>query len=667
MRLRFLIYAVTGLTLFMIPIAAAAGSATLISGRVFTEAGPMGGAKVSIYKSYADLLADRPLIKGTTADRQGVYSMEIPQGEYYFTARGDVGERPYYAYHGSNPVRVGENKLWLGLMAVAQGKGPAYTKGEPGLGGEITYKGEPVKGAHVALYDVESRTFKGLGVKTESAGNSGRFRIDLPPGRYVVVAKKNSDGGGNRPLQKGDLYCYYPHNPVDVKEGMTTLLDIPCYPKIDRQGFVNTPVVKDDDSMTIDQLAVNSGSGLRGRVVDVAGRPVASIHVMAYPLPSPVFMMYNVYHGSEHTAMTDAAGNYFIPLKESGDYGIVARNILGDGPHRGEIYGLFQGNARHAVSFRHGELQDRINITVGEVMGASLHASADRNEETGEILVGMSNGKEVEVGDSVISRDTIWQGKILVKGVISVRRGATLTIRPGTTVRFKRIDRDLNKVGDGEIMVEGRLIARGEKGKEIVFTSAEERPAINDWSYLQFIAAEPGNIIEHCCFEYAFSGVMVHYSAVRISDSLFSNNNRGLHYNTADLQVEHNVFTDNRIGIRFMRFEGNVLIRDNQISGNDTGILFVRQHVNAVDFERLNRGSEPPRIVNNNITGNRKYNFSLGEGQDRDVEVAGNWWGDAPLERLQEMVYDKGHDSGLSRVIYQPFLSSPVPGAGIRN
>jgi hypothetical protein len=268
--------------------------------------------------------------------------------------------------------------------------------------------------------------------------------------------------------------------------------------------------------------------------------------------------------------------------------------------------------------------------------------------------------------DSVITSDTIWQGEIQINGVISVKRGVTLTIRPGTIIRFKKIDRDHNDIGDGEILVEGRLVAQGTRDKKIIFTSAEEKPGVNDWSYLQFLASDPGNVIENCQFEYAFAGVMVHYSEVRISDSLFRNNNRGLHYNTADLHVEHNTFTDNRIGIRFMRFEGNVQITNNDITSNDIGVLFVRQHVNAVDFEHLNRGRETPGLQGNNIASNRNYNFSLGEGQDRDINVAGNWWGATSRETISESIYDQSKDASLSKIIYEPFLTGPVPAAGMR-
>ena len=115
-----------------------------------------------------------------------------------------------------------------------------------------------------------------------------------------------------------------------------------------------------------------------------------------------------------------------------------------------------------------------------------------------------------------------------------------------------------------------------------------------------------------------------------------------------------------------MRLEGNVLIANNDISRNDIGVLFVRQHVNAVDFDLLNRGKEMPRFEGNNIFANRTYNFSLGEGQERDITVAGNWWGSSKRETIAELMYDRSKDNSLSKILYEPFLPEPVRNAGAR-
>ena len=639
-----------------------AGDVT-IEGRVFTESGPLSDALVSAHRSYSDL--QRKVQPAATAktDKDGVYQLHIPPGSYHFTATGESGSRKFFAYHGSNPISVDKENFWLALLATATDSPPVYVDGSPGVQGRITYKGKPLEGAYLALYKPESKTFKGLGVKTESIGADGRFRLQVEPGNYVVTARKIVTGKGNRPLQKGDLYCYYSQNPLEVKADLTAQIEFSCYPKIDRNDFVATPPVKSDAIKTVAELSATSKSGIRGKVTDANNRPLAGMSVLAYRLTSPVFQMYHVYHGSEFSAETDERGNFLIPIDTDGDYGVVARDTLGDGPHRGELYGLYQGNVRHAVTFKQGELVGNINIIAGKVMDVPAQGKERVQSET---IVGTPAGTPVILDDTVITQDTVWQGEIIIQGVISVKRGATLTIRPGTVVRFKKIDRDQNDVGDGEILVEGRLIARGNADNKIVFTSAQEKPAANDWSYLQFLVANRGNIIENCRFEYAFAGVMIHYADVRISDSVFQHNNRGIHYNTADLNVDHCSFIDNRIGIRFMRLEGNVLIANNDISRNDIGVLFVRQHVNAVDFDLLNRGKEMPRFEGNNIFANRTYNFSLGEGQERDITVAGNWWGSIKRETIAELMYDRSKDNSLSKILYEPFLPEPVRNAGAR-
>jgi hypothetical protein len=650
------------LCFLLLPVLASAGE-MLIEGRVFTESGPLR-ATVSAFRTYADLQQDSAPFATAIADIEGRYQLPVPSGTYYLAARAESGGRRYFAYHGNNPLNVSSENVWLTLMASPVDAAPRYSDGTTGIEGIITYKGKPLDKAYLAIYKPDSRTFKGLGVKTESIKADGRFKVDLQPGSYVVTARKIASGKSNRPLQKGDLYCYYANNPVDVREKQTTHLELTCYPKVDREDFVNSPKVKSNHTKNPVEIAAASKFGIRGVVLDENGRPVSGMSVLAYRLSAPVFMMYHIYHGTEFSAETNSQGEFFIPLDQDGDYGVVARDTLGDGPHRGERYGLYQGNVRHAVTFKQGEQPDKITISTGIVM--DLPPSTEKRTVP-EIIVGTPSGKPITLGDTVISKDTIWQGEFIIQGVISVKRGATLTIRPGTMIRFKKIDRDHNNVGDGEILIEGRLIAQGTADQRIIFTSAEANPDINDWSYLQFLASNKGNIIEHCHFEYAFSGIMIHYADVKISDTVFQNNNRGLHYNTADLKVDHCTFVNNRIGIRFMRMEGDVLVSNNEISRNEVGILFVRQHVNAVDFDKLNRGKELPRFENNNISGNSSYNFSLGEEQDRDIAVPGNWWGSSQRETISEEMFDGGKSGDMRQIHFEPFLKSAVVGAGARH
>jgi hypothetical protein len=534
------------------------------------------------------------------------------------------------------------------------------------LRGIVTYKGKAVENAYIALYKSDAKIFRGLGSRTESVNADGTFSLSVPEGKYIVIARKTEGEKKFRPIKKGGLFCYYSKNPLEVIPDKIVRIEVPCYPKDDRRSFVETPFLRTDDYATIETLTAGSKTGIKGRVTDAAGNPAAGIVVLAYKTESPVFMMYHLSHGTEYSGETDKDGNYFIPLDKSGDYTIVARDILGEGPHKGEIYGLYQGNPRHVVSYHTGELKDRIDIVAGEVMAEPLKDITHPAEHPGIKSDKVVIGDTMILSNQVIDKDTVWQGNVLIKGVVSVKRGATLTIKPGTIVKFSRIDQDNNSVGDGEILVEGRLLAKGTKEKRIVFTSASEAPQINDWSYVQFLAAENVSAIEYCRFEWAYAGVMVHYSNVKITDSVFTNNNRGLHFNTANLLVEHNTFVNNKIGIRFMRFEGDISVSKNMIRHNDIGVLFVRQHVNAVNFWKLGKRTEPPHFFDNNICSNNKYNISLGDGQDQDINFAGNWWCELKEAEIAQTIYDNKQDKELSRVIFSPFRTAAVQGAGVR-
>jgi hypothetical protein len=133
------------------------------------------------------------------------------------------------------------------------------------------------------------------------------------------------------------------------------------------------------------------------------------------------------------------------------------------------------------------------------------------------------------------------------------------------------------------------------------------------------------------------------------------------------MPVDHCTFVDNQIGIYFVRYEGDVRFRNNEITRNEIGIKFVKQHINLVDFVRLDQGNELPKFENNNIYDNLKYNFSLGEDQNRDVFVPGNWWGITDKKAIGDLMFDRSNDSTLGRISFEPYLMAPVKATGVRN
>lgn len=273
--------------------------------------------------------------------------------------------------------------------------------------------------------------------------------------------------------------------------------------------------------------------------------------------------------------------------------------------------------------------------------------------------------------DQVISEDTTWRGDILIEGVVVVGRRATLTIEPGTHVRFRKKDSNRDGIGDSEIRVLGGLQAVGTRRLPIRFDSAAANPAIDDWSYVLLFSSSRENTIRYCEFRHAFSGLQVHFSSATVTDSLFEHNREGLRFGRAKLQVRFNTFRGNDIGIRFTRMEGPAAISNNLLTENRLGIFLVPSGQNIQDFFNPDQSGRPWNtgrllITANNIYGNSWYDLSLGEKQLWDLDAAGNWWGSNDAETIRPSIFDAERDPALGRVIIQPLAPAAIQPAGIR-
>jgi parallel beta-helix repeat protein len=272
--------------------------------------------------------------------------------------------------------------------------------------------------------------------------------------------------------------------------------------------------------------------------------------------------------------------------------------------------------------------------------------------------------------EQIIKKDMTWSGRIIIDGVVVIGRAATLTIKPGAAIRFQRNDRDQDGIGDSELRVLGGIRAEGTAAEPITFASAASDPAPRDWSYLLIYTSGRINRINFCEFRHGFSGLQVQFSTASVKNSLFTDNHEGLRFGRADLAVENNRFTNNHIGIRFTRMEGPVIIENNEITGNRTGIFLVPSGQNIQDFFEPDRGGRAwntgrLRISNNNIYANSAYNMSLGEKQLWNLDMAGNYWGTADRELIATGIFDRNRDETLGRVIYQPFAAARISTAGI--
>jgi hypothetical protein len=227
-----------------------------------------------------------------------------------------------------------------------------------------------------------------------------------------------------------------------------------------------------------------------------------------------------------------------------------------------------------------------------------------------------------------------------------VPKGVTVTVLPGTTVRFKRIDVDGDGIGDGEFYVEGRILIRGTKERPVLFTSAEKNPSHRDWKYL-FVNLSAEARIEHLISEYAFSGLQVHFSKAYVRNCVFRHNIDGLRFSTVEGIFERNLMMENVYGVRYEERATRAVLRNNLILKNKVGIFSVTESKGGLVIEE------------NNITGNYSYNFKVGNRQEADIPAGNNWWGTPVLELIEESVFDGIDVEGLGRVLYDPVSVKP--------
>src|SRR5512143_3524276 len=118
--------------------------------------------------------------------------------------------------------------------------------------------------------------------------------------------------------------------------------------------------------------------------------------------------------------------------------------------------------------------------------------------------------KEKEYGLHSIVEDTVWSGRIRITGDVYVKEGVTLTILPGTVIRFDTIEPKLEENGGrnmlgldspyfpgAEIIVRGRIIAMGKSDNPIVFTSSDKAAQPGSWGAINLLGSS-GSIIEYC-------------------------------------------------------------------------------------------------------------------------------------------------------------------------
>jgi hypothetical protein len=179
-------------------------------------------------------------------------------------------------------------------------------------------------------------------------------------------------------------------------------------------------------------------------------------------------------------------------------------------------------------------------------------------------------------GDQVLSEDTVWRGEVLVEGVVVVAPQATLTVEPGSVVRFRR------KAAQAPLLViEGRIVATGTRETPILFTSNFLAAAAGDWQGIMLLGSEKKNILENLRVEGAETGIDALYSSLSLKAVRAERCGTGMRFQDALVTVDGGGALECGTGVRLTDSEAT--LRGLNVTGNRQGLNALRSSVYLVD------------------------------------------------------------------------------------
>jgi len=246
--------------------------------------------------------------------------------------------------------------------------------------------------------------------------------------------------------------------------------------------------------------------------------------------------------------------------------------------------------------------------------------------------------------------DHVWQGDVLIIGDVTLPAGATLTILPGTVVRFQPADDSPGNRSDhpyfpgSELNINGTLLAEGKPAAPIVFAAQDDAAPPGSWGAVNFAEGSQGTV-SYCIFRQADSAIHGRQARLKVDKSLFERNLVGIRFHSSVIMVTNNLLRDNDTGIRF--HYGSPTIRSNCFKDNRVN-LFVTAHPNFYLFEDNFFGTPA------------EYHVVLGEEVPEDVSLGGNAWEGGNADAVHERIFDGRRSPHLGKVEIEPLIDVPL-------
>ncbi|TYO96371.1 outer membrane protein assembly factor BamB [Geothermobacter ehrlichii] len=252
---------------------------------------------------------------------------------------------------------------------------------------------------------------------------------------------------------------------------------------------------------------------------------------------------------------------------------------------------------------------------------------------------------ELVLGDATFTRDQTWSGQVRIRGKVRLVNGASLTLLPGTEVRFERIDADRDGLGDAAIEIErGDLVAVGTPLAPIRLRSAADRPRPGDWLELKVDFSRRIEL-RWCEIRDSAHGLHAHFSRGEVADSVLRDNIDGTRFGQGRYTVRNSLVLHN--SGKGINFRNSQVILD--------GNLFIGNHAGLFIFET----DRPLTVAGNNFLGNDTH-VRLGDFFSGEIHLGRNWFSGG--DELDRLLHDRGEDpaSGLLSAEAAPTWQVPA-------
>jgi parallel beta-helix repeat protein len=173
-------------------------------------------------------------------------------------------------------------------------------------------------------------------------------------------------------------------------------------------------------------------------------------------------------------------------------------------------------------------------------------------------------------GTMLLTEDSVWRGEVLVNGVVTVAPQSTLTIEPGTVIRFGGVEPASTIGGGGLLLVLGRLVADGTKDRPILFASRYVESLRGDWQGIVLLGSEKKNTLEECTVEGAEIGIDASYSSLTLRDTRFVRCGTGIRLQDTVFSSVGGSVVNCEVGMVLLESETELI--DGSFSGNSRGV-----------------------------------------------------------------------------------------------